>query len=132
MAKPDKVFKQAHDWFRGAVSQALSGVPPAQQAAVEKLVWQMLGLVQFNAPVPADPDLTDFKASGATADSLAVATQIAAESLTEEELHTLRRHYQRLAEMARSDGQVTVSHSIEEAEARHEFKRERRLKVRSG
>ena len=82
MAKPDKVFKQAHDWFRESVSQALSGVPPAQQAAVEKLVWQMLGVVQFNAPVPVDPDLADFKASGAVADSLAVATQIAAESLT--------------------------------------------------
>jgi hypothetical protein len=82
VAKPDKVFKQTHDWFRESVSQALSGVPPAQQAAVEKLVWQMLGVVQFNAPVPVDPDLADFKASGAVADSLAVAAQIAAESLT--------------------------------------------------
>ena len=38
MAKPDKVFKQAHDWFREAVTQALSSVPAGQQAAVEKLV----------------------------------------------------------------------------------------------
>jgi low affinity Fe/Cu permease len=57
---------------------------------------------------------------------------IAAEALTEEELHTLRRHYQRLAEMARSEGRITESHSIEEAEARHEFKRERRHKARHG
>ena len=44
------------------------------------------------------------------------------EDLTEEEIKTLHEHYQRLVEMAKSDLTLTRSHSIEEAEARHEFK----------
>lgn len=79
MAKPDKVFKQTYDWFRESVNQALSSVPPAQQAQVEQLVWQMLGVLP--APLPPDPDLDDFKDTGAASDSLAVAAQIVAESL---------------------------------------------------
>jgi low affinity Fe/Cu permease len=54
---------------------------------------------------------------------------IAVEDLSEEELKVLRIHYKRLAEMAKSDIKITESHSIEEAEARHNFKRDRR-KVR--
>lgn len=51
---------------------------------------------------------------------------IAVEDLSEEELKVLRIHYQRLAEMAKRDEKVTESHSVEEAEARHNFKEDRR------
>jgi len=51
---------------------------------------------------------------------------ISVEDLSEEELKVLRIHYQRLAEMAKRDSKITDSHSIEEAEARHNFKRDRR------
>ena len=49
----------------------------------------------------------------------------------EEELKVLRIHYQRLAEMAKSDMKITESHSIEEAVAKHNFKRDRRKKQMS-
>jgi low affinity Fe/Cu permease len=51
---------------------------------------------------------------------------ISVEDLSEEELKVLRIHYQRLAEMAKRDIKITDSHSIEEAEARHNFKKDRR------
>ena len=41
------------------------------------------------------------------------------EDLTEEEIRTLHRHYQKLVAMAKKDLKLTQSHSIEEAEARH-------------
>ena len=41
------------------------------------------------------------------------------EDITEEEMHILHKHYQRLAEMAEKDEDVASSHSIEEAEQRH-------------
>jgi low affinity Fe/Cu permease len=44
------------------------------------------------------------------------------EDLSEPELATLHAHYQRLAEMAKHDQKLTESHSIEEANARHERK----------
>jgi low affinity Fe/Cu permease len=44
------------------------------------------------------------------------------EDLTEEEIETLHKHYRRLAEMAKKDLKLTQSHSIEEAEARHNIK----------
>jgi low affinity Fe/Cu permease len=44
------------------------------------------------------------------------------EDLTEEEIETLHKHYQRLVEMAKKDLEITTSHSIEEAEARHNIK----------
>ncbi len=44
------------------------------------------------------------------------------EDLTEEEIKTLHQHYQRLVEMAKKDLNLTKSHSIEEAEARHNVK----------
>jgi len=50
------------------------------------------------------------------------------EDLSEEELKILRIHYQRLAEMAKRAEKITESHSIEEAEARHNFKVDRRKK----
>ncbi len=51
---------------------------------------------------------------------------IAVEDLSEEELKVLRIHFKRLAEMAKRDTTITESHSIEEAEARHNFKQDRR------
>lgn len=44
------------------------------------------------------------------------------EDLTEEEIETLHKHYQRLVQMAKKDIKLTKSHSIEEAEARHNIK----------
>jgi low affinity Fe/Cu permease len=48
------------------------------------------------------------------------------ESLTEPELNTLRRHYTRLAQMAKQDVNLTQSHSVEEAEERHKRKTRRK------
>jgi low affinity Fe/Cu permease len=53
---------------------------------------------------------------------------ISVEDLSEAELQTLHQHYRRLVEMAKHDLKVTQSHSIEEAEARHELKRQIRRK----
>ena len=44
------------------------------------------------------------------------------EDLTEEEIKTLHKHYQRLVAMAKKDIKLTQSHSIEEADARHQVK----------
>jgi len=44
------------------------------------------------------------------------------EDLSEQELKVLHRHYQRLAKIAKEDGDLTTSHSIEEAETRHSRK----------
>ena len=44
------------------------------------------------------------------------------EDLTEAEIETLHNHYQKLVQMAKSDIKLTQSHSIEEAEARHNLK----------
>jgi len=44
------------------------------------------------------------------------------EDLTEEEIKTLHMYYQRLAAMAKKDLSLTQSHSIEEADLRHQIK----------
>jgi low affinity Fe/Cu permease len=44
------------------------------------------------------------------------------EDLTEDEIVTLHKHYQRLVAMAKDDVKLTTSHSIEEAESRHNIK----------
>jgi low affinity Fe/Cu permease len=44
------------------------------------------------------------------------------EDLTEEEIKTLHNHYQRLVAMAKNDIKLTQSHSIEEADLRHQVK----------
>jgi low affinity Fe/Cu permease len=49
---------------------------------------------------------------------------ISIEDLSERELRVLHEHFQRLAAMARAEGDVLASHSVDEAEARHESKRE--------
>jgi len=51
---------------------------------------------------------------------------IDAEEITEDELETLRAHYQKLADLARDEAEIGRSHSIEEAEERHQSKRTRR------
>ena len=81
MAQPDAVFQKCYSWFRDSVSQAVSALPAADRAAAETLIWQMLGLTNANAPLPANPDINDFRDTGATAESLALAAQIVAESL---------------------------------------------------
>jgi low affinity Fe/Cu permease len=57
------------------------------------------------------------------------------EDLSEEELQILRQHYRRLVEMSKKDASIMRSHSVEEAAARHEFKksghRPRRARHRS-
>jgi hypothetical protein len=45
------------------------------------------------------------------------------EDLTEAEIKTLHKHYQKLVELAKRDSKLTQSRSIEEAEARHNIKR---------
>jgi low affinity Fe/Cu permease len=44
------------------------------------------------------------------------------EDLTEAEIKTLHTHYQKLVSMAKADLRLTMSHSVEEAEVRHELK----------
>ena len=44
------------------------------------------------------------------------------EDLTEDEIKTLHKYYQRLVAMAKKDISLTQSHSIEEANARHNVK----------
>ena len=45
------------------------------------------------------------------------------EDLTEQEVRTLHEHYCKLVELAKADRLLTRSHSVEEAEARHDRKR---------
>ena len=51
---------------------------------------------------------------------------ISVEDLNSEELRILREHYQLLAKRAKEMAETTESHSIEEAERRHELKARRR------
>src|SRR5713226_8279429 len=53
---------------------------------------------------------------------------IAAEDLSEEELRILQIHFRQLADMSKKERDLAVSHSVEEAEARHAFKADRRTK----
>ena len=56
---------------------------------------------------------------------------ISVEDLSEQELEVLHIHYRSLAEMAKHEHSVSDSHSVEEAEERHAFKRDRRKKRHS-
>jgi low affinity Fe/Cu permease len=51
---------------------------------------------------------------------------ISIEDLSERDLRVLHEHFQRLAEMARAESDVLASHSVDEAEARHESKKKGR------
>ena len=44
------------------------------------------------------------------------------EDLSEDEIEILHKHFQKLARMAKTDSDISQSHSIEEAESRHERK----------
>lgn len=48
------------------------------------------------------------------------------EDLTEAEIELLHRHYQKLVTLAKHDAKLTQTHSIEEAEERHQAKRKGR------
>lgn len=48
------------------------------------------------------------------------------ESLAETDLDTLHRHYATLAAMAQAEGDIHCSHSVDEAEKRHNEKKSRR------
>jgi low affinity Fe/Cu permease len=54
------------------------------------------------------------------------------EDLSEEELLSLRKHFQVLVERARRDASLSESHSVEEAEERHQRKQGRRRRRRPG
>lgn len=47
---------------------------------------------------------------------------ISVEDLTEDEVRTLQEHFRALAELAKADGLLTESHSVEEARTRHDEK----------
>lgn len=47
------------------------------------------------------------------------------EDLTEEEIKALHKYYKRLASMAKQDVDITQSHSIEEADTRHQAKHQK-------
>ena len=47
------------------------------------------------------------------------------EGLSERELLVLERHFGELARLARAEADITQSHSVEEAEARHASKHKR-------
>jgi low affinity Fe/Cu permease len=49
---------------------------------------------------------------------------ISVEDLSDQELEILHAHYRRLAEMAKDDGELTESHSVERAKRRHAAKHE--------
>lgn len=83
MATPDKVFLQTCAWYEASVDHLLDASPmsAADKAAVRQLIWQALGVLNPVA-LPTHPDLGDFRDNGAAAESLAIASQIIAESLT--------------------------------------------------
>lgn len=45
------------------------------------------------------------------------------EDLSEDEINTLHRHYQKLTDLARCEQDIARSHSVEEADSRHEQKK---------
>jgi low affinity Fe/Cu permease len=51
------------------------------------------------------------------------------EDLTEGEIEILHKHYQKLVTMAKHDSSLTETHSIEEAEHRHEAKQGKRRRT---
>jgi len=53
------------------------------------------------------------------------------EDLSEAEIKTLTKHFQRLSQMAKTDLNVASTHSIEEAEARHQIKARGRAQGKS-
>ncbi len=54
---------------------------------------------------------------------------ISVEELTEEEVRILHDHYHKLVELAKKDGDLKQSHSIEDAEADHERKQKTQARL---
>ena len=54
------------------------------------------------------------------------------EDLTEEEIKTLHEYYKRLSSMAKKDLDITQSHSIEEADTRHQTKHSKHRHPKKG
>ncbi len=54
---------------------------------------------------------------------------ISVEELTEEEVRILHDHYHKLVELAKKDGDLKCSHSIEDAEADHERKQKTQARL---
>lgn len=52
------------------------------------------------------------------------------ESMTEEEMITIQKYYQRLSELSKKDGTLQTSHSIDEAHEQHEIKSKKKSKLR--
>lgn len=50
------------------------------------------------------------------------------ESMTEEEMNIIQKYYQRLSELSKKDESLQTSHSIDEAQTKHRFKSETKLK----
>lgn len=55
---------------------------------------------------------------------------VSAEDLTEEELKIIRKYYSRLSEFAKNEESLQQSHSIDEAEERHNLKKDIESKVK--
>ncbi len=63
------------------------------------------------------------------ANELASNRMIDVEDLTEDELKAIRKYYSKLKTMAQNDHSLQSSHSIEEAESRHNLKKETRTRT---
>lgn len=57
---------------------------------------------------------------------------ISAEDLTEDEVNVLRQHFRKLVELAKQEGDLTCSHSIEEAKPRHVRKKSAGTEEKTG
>ncbi|HSW27066.1 MAG TPA: hypothetical protein VLJ62_30200, partial [Burkholderiaceae bacterium] len=82
MAAPDRAFAQTYAWYRASIDRLVAAAPiaPAQQSAVARVLWQMAGVLNADAP-PISPDLNDFRDNGAAAESLAIACEVIGEVL---------------------------------------------------
>ena len=83
MAAPDKVFQQTYTWYKTSIDRLTKASPVAEpdQRAMARMIWQTLGVPDPEAP-PENPDLAVFKDNGAAAESLAIACEVIAETLT--------------------------------------------------
>lgn len=66
------------------------------------------------------------------ANELASNRLVSIEDMTEDELNVLRRYYSKLAILAMKEKNIQTSHSIEEAEEIHEFKKGVEKKIKHG
>ena len=80
-------------------------------------------------PPPTQPSVLDAIAIHLKLNELVAAVEgasnrlISAEDLSEDEVKIIREHFRKLAELAKVEGEITCSHTIEEAEAGHARKK---------